>query len=1162
MELWAKPTTLTGASWYYLAGRGASGTTNRNYSLYVNGDGTLYLATYSGTTLQGLKTDAGVMAAGKWTHVVATYDGFVARIYVNGQVVAENYGWGVVNSAATTPFIVGNSFNADGAIGFVGAMSEVALYSGALSGARVAAHFAAAAPSSTSPTPPQAVFANGDIVLTWAAPANTGGWPITGYMVEYMTPGSTTWATLVVNTGTTDTNYRLPGVVQSATGQGYKFRISAITQLGTGAASAPVGPIATSAVPTAPTSLGAAPGLASVALTWAAPVSLGGLALNGYKIERSSDGVTWTTLVASQTALTYTATGLAGGGSYYFRVTAFTDVGYGAMATVVAGPLGAISGLVATPGNASIALSWSAPSGGGAAPTGYLIQYRLSGAGTWTTATAVSGAPTGTTTSGLNFSVTGLTNGSLYDFQIIPESGSPVVAGPASLVSATPVAIVPITVLLATAASSDAQVALSWLAPQLPTGTLVTGYTVEQCALGSACTTTSTNFTTIATLNSGTRTVNATGLTNGTLMTFRITPILAGGAVVAGPVLLTATPLATAGSPTNLTATGGVQSVTLNWTAPSVSAGISISGYLIEYSQNNGAQWLIAVASTPTASTNYVVTGLTAGTPYAFRVSAVTSQGTGRSSTAASATPYAPPGSPTSLVGTAGDGSAVLKWVAPISNGGPAITGYRVELSLDGGTSWTAQPDLGNVLTTTVTGLDNGVPAQFRVTALTSTGQSLPSSAVSVTPFTAADAPTSLVATPGNSQVTLNWVSPTNTGGFAITGYRIETSTDGVTWTAAIANTGTNALTAIVTGLVNGTSYRFRLAALTGAGTGTMATPAIATPFGVPSAPRTFVGVSADAGVVLTWTAPASNGGSVITDYRVDVSTDGGATWTVAKASTSGALSASIIGLTNGTALSFRVVAINSAGAGAPATAISVTPYGLPDAPPTLNVVAGNAAVTLSWTAPVVTGGSSVSGYKIEQSADGGTTWTVVNVNTGSTTTSAVVSGLTNGTAYSFRVSAITRGGTSAPSATAGATPATTPGSPTSVTASPGDRQVTVTWAPPTDNGGSAVTSYKVERSADGGRTWTTVIASTTDLSVLDTGAPGTLTNGTLYVYRVTATNVMGAGAPTLPTYAIPAARADAPSNLAAVPGSLQVVLTWTPPTNTGGAPITGYEVD
>jgi titin len=79
--------------------------------------------------------------------------------------------------------------------------------------------------------------------------------------------------------------------------------------------------------------------------------------------------------------------------------------------------------------------------------------------------------------------------------------------------------------------------------------------------------------------------------------------------------------------------------------------------------------------------------------------------------------------------------------------------------------------------------------------------------------------------------------------------------------------------------------------------------------------------------------------------------------------------------------------------------------------------------VVLGWTAPVSTGGFPVTGYRVETSTTGGTSWTVYALNTGSAATSAAVSGLVDGSEYTFRVAAITTVGMGAYSTTTTGTP-------------------------------------------------------------------------------------------------------------------------------------------
>src|SRR5207244_3378784 len=155
-----------------------------------------------------------------------------------------------------------------------------------------------------------------------------------------------------------------------------------------------------------------------------------------------------------------------------------------------------------------------------------------------------------------------------------------------------------------------------------------------------------------------------------------------------------------------------------------------------------------------------------------------------------------------------------------------------------------------------------------------------------------------------------------------------------------------------------------------------------------------------------------------------------------------------------------------------------------------------------------------ITGYMIERSTDGGTTWTTVISNSGSTSATYSDVGLAHSTTYTYRVSAINSIGTGSPSSTASATTlAVAPSPPTGLAAtSVSSSQINLSWTAPSDNGGSAITGYKIERSSDGGTTWTTLVANTgsTATSYSDTG----LTRSTTYAYRVYAINSVGTNSP------------------------------------------------
>jgi RHS repeat-associated protein len=352
---------------------------------------------------------------------------------------------------------------------------------------------------------------------------------------------------------------------------------------------------------------------------------------------------------------------------------------------------------------------------------------------------------------------------------------------------------------------------------------------------------------------------------------------------------------------------------------------------------------------------------------------------------------------------------------------------------------------------------------------------------------TAPGAPTIGTATGGNAQATVAFTAPTSNGGSAITSYK-ATSTPG-------SKTGTCTTTpCTVTGLTNGTAYTFKVTATNAIGMGAASAASNSvTPATVPGAPTIGTATGGNAQATVAFTAPTSNGGSAITSYTA-TSTPG------SKTGTCTATPCTVTGLTNGTAYTFTVKATNAKGIGAASTASnSVTPATVPGTPTGATAVGGNAQATVAFVAPASNGGSAVTGYTVTSLPAGG-----VDSNAGTTGLSHVITGLTNGTAYTFTVKAANANGTSvASTASNSVTPATLPGAPTGVTAVGGNAQATVTFTSPVSNGGSAITGYTVTSLPAGG---VDSNAGTTGLSHIITG----LTNGTAYTFTVTATNAIG----------------------------------------------------
>jgi hypothetical protein len=275
------------------------------------------------------------------------------------------------------------------------------------------------------------------------------------------------------------------------------------------------------------------------------------------------------------------------------------------------------------------------------------------------------------------------------------------------------------------------------------------------------------------------------------------------------------------------------------------------------------------------------------------------------------------------------------------------------------------------------------------------------------------------------------------------------------------------------------------------------------TPATEAGAPSGVGGASDDGQVTLGWTAPVGDGGSAITGYVVTPSIGGVPQTPVTFNSV--ATAEVVTGLTNGTAYTFAVAAINGVGTGPESTSsAAVTPATEAGAPSGVGGTSGDAQVTLSWTAPGSDGGSAITGYVVTPSI-AGVPQTPVTFN--SVATTEVVPGLTNGTAYTFTVATINGVGTGLDSSSSAAvTPATTPGAPTNVTGVGGLDQVALTWTAPADDGGSAITGYIVTPYFLGvAQTPTTYSSPATSETVTDL-------LGTLYTFTVTAVNGVGTG--------------------------------------------------
>ncbi len=226
-----------------------------------------------------------------------------------------------------------------------------------------------------------------------------------------------------------------------------------------------------------------------------------------------------------------------------------------------------------------------------------------------------------------------------------------------------------------------------------------------------------------------------------------------------------------------------------------------------------------------------------------------------------------------------GNTQVSLSWTAPASDGGEAITGYRVQVATSSGGTYTnaagpcASATGRTAVSCAATGLANGTQYFFKVAAINSVGTGSDSAASSgVTPVAAPSAPTGVTGTPGNAQASLTWTAPTSDGGAAITGYRVLVATTGGYTNAAgtcATGTGSTARSCIATGLANGTQYFFKVAAINSVGTGSYSVPSS----GV--TPVALYSITYDANGATGGTAPVDPNSPYTNGARADVLTNG-----------------------------------------------------------------------------------------------------------------------------------------------------------------------------------------------------------------------------------------------------------------------------------------------
>lgn len=644
----------------------------------------------------------------------------------------------------------------------------------------------------------------------------------------------------------------------------------------------------------------------------------------------------------------------------------------------------------------------------------------------------------------------------------------------------------------------------------------VTGVSTDDFALGITGT---ANGTIASVSGSGSSfTVTVSGIVgNGTIkVNLNASTNIADAAGNAGPVAYTSGATHTVAiptvsdAPTIGTATAGDGQVSIAFTAPVNNGGSAITGYTVTSNPGN-----ITAGGNGFTTSPIVVTGLTNGTAYTFTVKAT--NGVGDSVVSVASNSATPKGNQT--ITFPNPGAQNFGTAPDLSSTASATSALAV--SFTSSTTGVCTITSGGTLTFVTAGsctIDAVQAGNTAWNAATTVTQTFTVNAI------VPDAPTIGTATVGDTEATVTFTAPASTGGAAIiaSGYTVTANPGGATGTGS-----SSPIT--VTGLTNGVAYTFTVTATNSAGTGAAS---VASNSIIPASPQT-----------ITFANPGTRNFGTSPMLTASSSAGGGYVVTFTSSTTS------VCTITSGGVLTFITTGtctVNADQAGdlsflaAPqvSQSFSVSPV-VPGAPTIGTAIAGDTQASVAFVAPVNIGGSAITGYTVTVNpAD------VVPVHGGSSP--IVVTGLTNGQAYTFTVTADNVAGTGSASAASN-----------SIT--PAAIQTITFAAPSAQNFGTTPT---LTATADSGLTPVFTSSTTGVCTITSGGALTFVTAGSCTINADQAGNSSYLPATQVSrTFAVNAVVAGAPTIGAAIAGDSQAVVSFTAPIFNGGSSITAYTV-
>lgn len=611
---------------------------------------------------------------------------------------------------------------------------------------------------------------------------------------------------------------------------------------------------------------------------------------------------------------------------------------------------------------------------------------------------------------------------------------------------------------------------------------------------------------------------------------------------------------------TALTATANPQGVALAWTDNATN---EYQFDIMRALADAGGAPIGAYAKVGQAlanATGFVDTTVAEVTSYSYQVVAVSAGGQ-TASAAASVTTQAltVPLAPSGLNAVAASATQVnLSWADNATNEGS----YLVERSIDAGATWISIANnlAANTTSYSDTSTTQNTSYQYRVSAVNPMGAT-PSAPASVTTPMAPPVPVTGLTAVANSpiQVTLNWTL----NGANATGFVVNRSADnGVTWVTVAPNLAASASGYTDTTATQGTSYQYSVITVNGALQSAAVTASVTTPFAAPAAPTTLNATpnpGAQVSIGLAWTGTGTNVSGYVIQRCAGLCDIAAGPWTTLTTVAGNVLSYIDNTVTQNTAYSYKVYAINGVGAGTVQSAALVTSatslYATPAAPTSLSAIANTATqVSLIW----VDTGVNVVNYVVERclgACTAASVWTPLTT-TAANVLSFIDTTTTGSTQYSYRVYAVNGTAQSASQQATVTTPASVNiAAPGNLTGVLGNGQVALSWVDFANN----ETGFIVQRSTDG----ISFVQIGTAATVAGTGGTrnfndNTAAPGNTYYYRVYAVNGVSLSSPSnVFSVVYPFPVVAAPASLTATMTATTINLVWVDASNNE----TGYIV-